>query len=82
MKKRVLIMAMRTAHTVSSMTTTPPEPSIVPAACSPSKDIGREVSVTQGALAPPGITAFRPIPLGMPPAISMSSPSEVPRGAS
>ena len=75
-------MAIRTAQVVSSMTTTAPDPSIVPAAARASKDIGRLVSVTHGALAPPGMTALRLRPPGMPPASSMSSPRVVPSGAS
>ena len=57
-KNSVVTSALRTMQVVSSMKTTAPEPSIVPASFSASKSIAMSVVVSSGALAPPGMTAF------------------------
>ena len=49
---------------LSSITMTPPEPAIVPAACSESKSIATSISSAVSTLAeiPPGITALSVCP--------------------
>ena len=71
-------------HVVSSMTTTPAEPAIVPALRSPSTSIVTSISSARrsGAEEPPGTTAFSRRPFGTPPARSISSRSVIPTDAS
>ena len=56
----------------SSITTTPPEPSMDPALASESKSMGTSISsaFSRGQELPPGITAFSFLPPGIPPATS------------
>ena len=65
----------RTMQTESSMTMTPPEPDMVPAALMASGS--RETSISSprstGEEEPPGMTAFTGRPLAVPPQSSMMS---------
>ena len=70
---------------LSSITITPPEPAIVPAASSESKSIATSISSAVSTFAdiPPGITALRLCPRRTPCAWrSISSRSVIPTGAS
>ena len=61
-----------TMHVSSSMTTTPPEPSMEPILARESKSIGTSISpaVNTGQDEPPGMTHFNFLPPGMPPPTS------------
>ena len=71
-------------HVVSSITTTPAEPAIVPAFLRPSTSMVTSIwsAVRIGADEPPGTTALSRRPFGTPPARSMSSRSVMPTDAS
>ena len=64
-------------HVVSSITTTPAEPAIVPAFRSPSTSIVTSISSARrsGAEEPPGTTAFSRRPSATPPACSIRARS-------
>ena len=69
---------------VSSITITPPDPAMLPAAMRESKSMATSISSAVRILAemPPGMTAFSRLPSRTPPAVAISSRSVMLTGAS